>query len=64
MIASRRLALALPLLALLCIAVRRQMQRAYEAGRMEQYRFWTHPYPGVSVEHYVRIDGRDNEVRA
>lgn len=62
MIDYRRLAIALPLLALVCIAVRRQIQRAYEAGRMEQYRFWTRPYPGISVEHFVTIDGREQEV--
>jgi hypothetical protein len=64
MIAFRRLALALPVLALVCIAVRRRCQRAYEAGRMEQYRFWNTPYSGISVEHSIRIDGRDNEVPA
>jgi len=49
------------LVALLAFVVRRrELRAAYEAGRMEQYTFWTKPYPGISVEHYVTIDGRED----
>jgi hypothetical protein len=46
---------AIVALAVLLVA-RRQLDAAYEAGRMEQYRFWNHPYPGISVEHILHIE--------